>query len=166
MGETKCNGCGKPLYDGDWKSKSGLCRACAEAKLDKKPGRKKTKYWWAYVIAAVLALYIVAFVIFKFFPTPPVVIFTDDGELSLEAQYVAVSIVEDAVKDELKAPSTAVFDHSEDFYIIDDDNSVIFSGDVTAENSFGVPLKGTYIVIFKIWGLESDENEVLEVMME
>jgi hypothetical protein len=166
MDQTNCTGCGKPLYEGDWVSKSGLCRACAEERQRAKDKVKFKKYWWAYLIGAIIFLDLVAMAVFKSIPTPPVVIFTDDGELSLDAQYAAISIVEDAVRDMLKAPDTAVFDHSEDFYIIDDDKSVTFSGEVTAQNSFGVPLRNTYIVIFNIWGLGNDENEVLDVMIE
>ena len=162
MDQTTCTGCGKPLNDGDWKSKSGLCRECAEEKHKTKEKAQRKKYLWAYIVGAILLLDLIGIAVFKLIPAPPVVIFTEDGELSLDAQYATISIVEDAIRDILKAPDTAVFDHSDDFYILGDDNVVIFSGEVTAENVFGVPLKNNYVVNFKIWGLESDEYEVLE----
>lgn len=55
MEERNCTACGKALHEGDWVSKSGLCRACAEAKYDEKhPRRKKAIIIIASVILSLL----------------------------------------------------------------------------------------------------------------
>ena len=166
MDGVNCTGCGKPLYDGDWKSKSGLCRACAEAKHDAKPGGKLLKNWWIILIVAVFAVIGIMGYIGSTMPEAPDVIIGEDGKPTEDALFRFTSIAHNAVKDNLKAPSTAEFDETTEVWYMYEDGVYGISGDVTAENSFGVPLKGPYFVKFKCWGLDYGENEVLEVEID
>jgi len=54
MESSNCTNCGKLLNDGDWKSKSGLCRACAEESYN---NRNRPKYvMWIVIVACSMAI--------------------------------------------------------------------------------------------------------------
>jgi len=76
MDSVNCTGCGKVLLDGDWKSKSGLCRACAEAKHDAKNKSKYVK--WLIISVSALILVWISIVIFSFYGNGSSVTPSDD----------------------------------------------------------------------------------------
>lgn len=162
MESANCTGCGKALVNGDWKSKSGLCRACAESKYDEH--HKKTYLIWIFISIAVIFAAIAFLAVYS--PDVPTVIIGDDGKPTQEALSQFSYIAQSAVMDNLKAPSTADFDATSESWYMFEDGVYGMSGDVTAENSFGVPLKGPYFVKFKCWGFGYDEYEILEVVIE
>lgn len=74
MSDRSCTGCGKAIHDGDWVSKSGLCRACAEAKYDAKNQKKYLK--WIIISVSAMILVWVSVVVGSFYgngssSTPP-----------------------------------------------------------------------------------------------
>lgn len=61
MESSNCTNCGKLLNDGDWKSKSGLCRACAEAQYDEKNKKKYIRF--IYIGLAVIFVSVVTLLV-------------------------------------------------------------------------------------------------------
>lgn len=69
MGQQSCTNCGKPLYEGDWVSKSGLCKPCAEAKYDERNKPKHLK--WIIIIVSAMILTWVAVIVGAFYGQAP-----------------------------------------------------------------------------------------------
>ena len=61
----------------------------------------------------------------------------------------------------MKAPDTAEFSHRNDTYTVEDGKTVTYYGTVTAQNSFGVPLRCSYVVVYVVWGLDFDEYQIV-----
>lgn len=157
MDQVTCTQCGRPIFEGDWKSKSGLCRSCAEIALQK----KRKKRWWIYLII----VYFIAVIIAAQTVDPQEESILDANGYPTQRAVLRFQVIaERAVKDNLKAPKTAEFDTLYDkYFIYDETDTYGYSGTVTAENSFGVPLTDDYFVKFKCWGYEYDEYEILSV---
>ncbi len=172
MDELFCKKCGRAITDG-WVSKSGYCRPCASEiraarELEAKQKEHVTKqmlkkYWWAIVLVGITIL--TSFVAL-IMPSTPDTVLDANGKVTTEGEIWFSIIAENAVKDNLKAPKTAEFDHGDDhYYTYSKADTYGYSGIVTAENSFGVPLTDEYYVIFRCWGLDSDQYEIVSVQI-
>ncbi|MPM30224.1 hypothetical protein SDC9_76772 [bioreactor metagenome] len=170
MDDLYCARCGKQIIDG-WVSKSGYCHPCAseiraqrEIEANQKEAHKKQmlkKYWWVILLVGITLLN--SFIALTM-PRTPDTLLDANGKLTTEGEIWFSIIAENAVKDGLKAPKTAEFDHGDDhYYVYSKVDTYGYSGTVTAENSFGVPLTGEYYVIFRCWGLEPDQYEIISV---
>lgn len=147
-----CTKCGKET---DWLSKSGYCKYCANEILKK---RKPQFKWWHGLILFIL-LGAIASAVNPYKGTS-----SDDNSML----FVDLgTIAEIAVKDNLKAPSTAEFPelYEYEYRQSNDDPNVYFvSGYVDAENSYGAKLRNDFIVKFRYTSFE--DYEILDVVIE
>lgn len=145
-----CVKCGKET---DWVSKSGYCEACADEILKK---RKPQFKWWHAVILVIL-LGALASAVNSYKQTS-----SDTERLT----YLS-TIAENAVKDNLKAPSTAEFPQFYKYEYIqskEEADTYFVFGYVDAENSFGAKLRNDFAVKMRYVGPR--DYEILEVIIE
>lgn len=128
--------------------------------------KKKQKKYLIIIATAIAFAAITLTIAITQAPKHPYAVLGTDGKPTEYALDRFVSIAHKAVRDNLKAPKTAEFDATEENWYMFEDGVYGVSGNVTADNAFGVPIAGDYFVKFECWGLDYDENEVLEVELE
>jgi hypothetical protein len=150
-----CSKCG---IETEWQSKSGYCRKCADEVLR---GQGIIRKWWFWLIVIVLAG-----VILRGVTSAPETVgyFNADGSLKTETASDFSFIAQKAVKEYLKAPSTAEFEGIHDTWYSFDNDVYALSGTFTAQNALGVPLESEFFVKFWYGGdLDSYEVRIVAV---
>lgn len=159
-----CTNCGKET---EWVSKSGYCKECAETALDQKNGSAggaRTpiyRKWWFWLIVVIILGSVANGLNSEGEPSG---YFKADGSLKIDVAGDFKFIAQKAVKQYLKAPSTAEFETRYDQWASYGEDVYSLSGTFTAQNSFGVPLEDEYLVQFW-YGGDYDAYEIRTVII-